>query len=177
VAHKKSSGASHRASRPATQQNERPADLGMGNPPTSDDPKAQAEYFMQMLDAFAQQGTPEAKRIRSALIEAVAEYGKAQNKAEAAIVLKAKVAGLEMGVTDLLVRATKKLRDRFVAESRKLGTSSKLGETTRTAADGFSMMVDGLEKLQKAAEGNDAALREEANKLIADARAKMEQIA
>jgi hypothetical protein len=177
VAAKNSSGASRGAPKRSAKRDQAPADLGMGSPPTSDDPKAQAEYFMQMLDAFAQQGTPDAKRIRSALIEAVTEFGEAEDKAEATVVLRARVAGLEMGVTDLLVRATKKLRDRFVMESRKLGTSSKLGETTRAAADGFSMMVDGLEKLRNAAETGDAALRDEANELIALARAKMEQIA
>jgi hypothetical protein len=176
VATKKSGPASPRASNKATVRDERPVELGVGDAPTSDDPKAQADYFLQMLDAFAQQGTPEAKRIRSALIESVSEYGKARDKETAAVVLRAKVAGLEMGVTELLVRATRKLRDRFVAESRKLGTSSKLGETTRVAAEGFSSMVDGLEMLQKAAETNDAALREEALRLIADARAKMERI-
>ncbi len=42
-----------------------PRELDLGDPPTFEDPKAQAEYFLEMLDAFAQQGTPEAKRIPS----------------------------------------------------------------------------------------------------------------
>jgi len=153
-----------------------PPELSAGDPPQDTDPKAQAEYFLKMLDAFAQQGTPEAKRIRSALIEAVSEYGAAADKEAAALILRARVAGLELGVTELLVRSTKKLRDRFTQESRKLGTGSKVGVTTRKAAEGFGLMVDGLEMLQRAAELSDPALRDRAHEVLARARVRMEEL-
>ncbi|MBI5508350.1 MAG: hypothetical protein HY903_06325 [Deltaproteobacteria bacterium] len=153
-----------------------PPPITIADPPLTDDPKAQADYFMQMLDTFAQQGTPEAMRLRTGLIEAVEAFGKTEDKAKAAIELRARVAGLELGVAELLVRTTRKLRDRLVEESRKLGTSSKIGKSARQAAEGFTAMVAGLEKLAQAAEDDDPALRAEAHRILDDARSKMDAI-
>ena len=172
MATKKSSGHPGRGATSAPRAGA-PAPLVVSGPPEGADPKAQAEHFMAMLDAFAQQGTPEAKRIRGALIEAVSEYGANPDKAQAGAILKARLAGLEAGVCELLLRSTRKLRDRFVQEARKQGSSSKLGQTAHAAAEGFTVMVDGLEKLLQAAETGDVALRDAANEQLAAAQEKM----
>ncbi len=184
MAKKKSAGKSRKkktskvskasSSRRAGMSSRGPRDLKIADPPSSDDPKAQAEYFVDMLDAFAQQGTPEAKRIRQGLIKAIDDYGAAEDKEAAAELTRMRLLGLEAGVSELLLRSTRKMRDRLGTESRKLGTSSKIGKSVRAGADGLSLMVSALENMLAAAESGDQALRDQAHVQLAEARSMME---
>ncbi len=151
--------------------------LSVGPPPSPDkDPAAQAEYFMEMLDALGQQGSPEAARIRLALIEAVADYAKAEDKEAAAKLLKAHMLGIELGVARLLLGTTEKLRDRFIKESRKLGTKSKQGQVVRQSAEAFELLADGFAKMVAAAEAQDEALRAEAHRVLDQAGTMMKAL-
>jgi len=152
-----------------------PPELEIG-PPPAEDPQSQAEYFMQLLDAFAEQGTAEAKRLRAALIEAVDEYSqKAKDgRDEAMRILQAKLLGMEAGLVELLLRSTRKMRDRFVLESRKLGQSSQMGKAIHAAAEGMGQITEALQKLLDAAGAGSDELRTEAYAMMQRARKTLE---
>ena len=142
-------------------------------PPSGDDPKAQAEYFMTFLDRLAQQGSTEAKRIRSALVQVVSDYANAADKALAKSELRARLAGLEVGVYELVLKNVRKIRDRYIHESRKLGGGASTAVYVRTAADGFTFMVDALDKLYIAARDGRQELRAESSRLLEKAKAAL----
>lgn len=150
-------------------------DVGVGVPPSEDDPKGRAEYFLQMLDAFAQQGTAEATKVRSMLIGAIAEYSERakENKEEALTKLKATLYGLEAGVMELLIRSTSKLRDKITEQASKLGTKSQAGKNARAAADGMSSVVEALSTMLRAANEGSQQLRDRANAMMEKARETM----
>jgi len=166
--------ASHK--KPAKSPVREPRDLGLLGPPETTDPKAQVQYFMEMLDAFAQQGTPEATRIRTELITAVTEFEANPNKDEAMVLIRARTAGIELGLAELMLRSVRKMRDRLVQDSRKMGTGSKAGLNTRSAAEGFTQFAAGLEKLLAAAQTDDTKLRAAGHEEIAKARAALEAL-
>jgi hypothetical protein len=181
---KKKSGSKHRArdntargaakGRPAAGRATPPPELDVAPQPATEDPQAQAEWFISLLDAFAQHGSPEAVRLRRGLIETVNDYAAAEDKVAARVVAAARIAGLQAGVAEVVLRSTRKMRDRFVKESRRRGTSSKQGKSLRAAADGFSKMVEGLEMMAQAAEVGDEALSARGAELMEEARAAME---
>jgi len=140
--------------------------------PPADDPKAQADFFLEMLDNFAQAGTPESKRLRIALIQAVSDYAEQakENKDEAIQVLKAKVLGMEVACSELVLKSISKIRDRFRLEARKLGKKSKAGHVAHTVTEGLTLASQSMEKLLQAAEEGNHSLRGEAQALMERAR-------
>lgn len=146
----------------------------VSNPPTDSDPKVQAEYFLELMDAFGKLGTSEAKRIRQTLIDIINDYGDAEDKLAAGEQLKARFAGLELGIADLLKRHVAKMRDRAVDASRTLGVSSPMGQTARRGAEGLELVVQALDELVKSARTGDIVLREHAHATLDKARASFE---
>jgi hypothetical protein len=133
-------------------------------PPPEGDPKRQATYFMGLLEAFAQHGTPEATRLRSALIEAVDTYSEQATKSiEAArVIFASKIAGIETGVMAIALRSVKKMRERVLRDGRDIGTKSMLGKNMQAFSEGLGIMADAMEILIEAAAAGDRALRERA---------------
>jgi len=138
--------------------------------PTDSNPKVQAEYFLELMDAFGKIGTPEAKRVRQTLIDIIDDYGDAEDKEAAGEQLKARLAGLEIGVADLIKKHVAKMRERAVAASRQLGLSSPMGQTARRGADGLGLVVQALDELVKSAKKGDMELRKQAQATLAKAR-------
>ncbi len=134
---------------------------------------------MQLLDSLEGEG-PEAVRIRSALINIVAEYSAAESRGEDIEEVRKATSGrlllLEYAVADVLLKSSKKMRDRIVAESRRLGVRSKVGQAARDVAEGLNLMVEGLTKMQQSAQRGDDALRLEARALITQAKRHMESV-
>lgn len=157
---------------PTTGAQPRSADLP--SPPESEDPRQLAEYFMDMLNALAGQASDEARRIRTALIDAVVAYRDNPDKAQARAMLSAHLAGLEAGVATLLVRNVRKMQQRFAQDLKRIGPGSPAGRALKTAADGFTTLGEALEKLGVAAERGDQALRAEAHALLAQAKSALE---
>ncbi|MCK5688381.1 hypothetical protein KAI87_03875, partial [Myxococcota bacterium] len=135
-----------------------------------------ATFFMEMLDTFAQQGTPEFKRVRVALIETITGFRDAVDKEEAKLVLQARLIGIEMGVAELMLRSVRKIRDKMVKESRKLGTGSAAGKNIRSAATGLDKLVSALEKMHRGAEEGDEKVRAEARAEMQEARELMQAV-
>lgn len=150
-------------------------DAGLGPPPQSEDPSARAEYFLQMLDAFAVVGTPEAKRIRSELIGAISEFGEArkENLAEAQKVLEARLVGMEIGVLQVITRTMTRMRDQIREQARRLGKKSPAGKNAHMALEGITHIVESLETMMRAAAEGDRTLRDEAGELMRRAREVM----
>jgi len=144
----------------------------LGEPPQTDDPEVMAEYFVEMLEVLGQ-GDDEMKRVRDVLLGCIESFYDNPDKEEAKEVFAARLGGLEEGVAFLLLGSTKKIRDRLVKDSRKLGTGSKVGKAARIGADAFSLLSDGLQKLLDAAASGDAKVRAEAQTVMQSAHAKM----
>ena len=180
MAQKKSgSGPKHPAKRalPTKRPGARAAAAELTGAAPENDSKAQAEYFMQLIDNLAQAGDPESARIRSALIQVVADYGAARERGEDVAKLREatgqRVAALEGAVAEILLKSTRKLRDRVVMDSRRLGTSGKVGQSARTAAEGLELIVDALDKMLEASKAGDEAKKQEARGLLEKARGVM----
>jgi hypothetical protein len=144
----------------------------LGAPPQTDDPEVMAEYFVEMLEVLGQ-GDGEMKRVRDVLLGCIESFYDNPDKEEAKEIFAARIGGLEEGVAFLLLGSTKKIRDRLVKDSRKLGTGSKVGKAARIGADAFSILSDGLQKLLDAAATGDPAVRAEAQTVMQSAHAKM----
>ncbi len=149
---------------------------GLGIPPR-EDPQAQAEFFMQLLDSLAQVGSPETNRIRAALIQVVTDYrgecDKGGDVEKAREHTARKLMELEAGMCHLLLHSTSKLRDRLVAESRRMGTATKVGKSARQVADGLCVLVDALSAMMEAAKEQDPVKRSSALELMEKARVAM----
>jgi hypothetical protein len=144
----------------------------LGAPPETDDPEVMAAYFVEMLEALGE-GNPEMKRVRDVLVGCIESFHDNPDKEEAKEIFAARLTGLEEGVAFLLLGNIKKLRDRLVKDSRKLGTGSKVGKAARVGADAFTLFADGLQKLLDAAAASDPELRAEAQVAMKQAHAKM----
>jgi hypothetical protein len=142
-------------------------------PAPEDDPKAQADFFVQMLDSFAQAGTSETKRIRKALVDAIEEYSSAEDKVAAGETLKETLAGIEVGMAEVLRRVIGRVRDRMVQESRRLGVSSPEGDVARRGAEGFTLVVEALGKMVQSAREGDDQMRVEARAILARAQQQL----
>jgi hypothetical protein len=144
-------------------------------PPDTDDPEVMAAYFVEMLEALGR-GDAETRRIRDVILGSIESYRDNPNRQEAREIFAARLAGLEEGVTFVLLRHTKRLRDRLVKDSRKLGTGSEVGRAARVAAEGFSLLSHGLQKLLDAAASRDPKARSEAQSVMRQAHAKMKDL-
>ena len=143
--------------------------------PAGKNPTARAEYFVQLLDSFAQQGTAEAKRIRSALIRWVLDYQQAEDKEAAKKLLVAQLEGIELGVTELLLNSVRKIYDRMTKQSRKMGTASPAAKKVRQATEGLGAVRDGLEGLLQAVRYRSEEMRDEALTLLEKGRDALEK--
>ncbi len=148
----------------------------IGDVPQNADPKVQAQYFLELMDAFGKIGTPESKRIRQSLIDTIDAYGDAEDKVAAGEQLKARIGGMELAIADLLKRHVAKMRDRAVDASRTLGVSSPMGQTARRGAEGLGLVVQALDELVKGVRKGDAALREHARATLDQARASFDSL-
>ena len=150
------------------------ADLKIGGVPDTTDPKAHAEYFIEMLNALAQQGTPETKRIREALIDAIKIYEAEaeENKEAAGSLLRLRVMGMEFGLYELYGKSVRKIRDKFVQDARKMGTS-QAGILARSLAEGLTLSVDGIQKILDAIDRKDETLRDEGQALLQQSKEKL----
>jgi hypothetical protein len=151
-----------------------PRNTPLEAPPSGDDPRAQAEYFMDMLNALGAQATPEAKRLRVELIETIAAYRDDPDKEHARIELAAKMMGLESAVSTILQSNIDKVRQRLTKDLKKIGATSATGKAMKAAAKGFETMSKALGKLAIASRDNDQTARSEAQALLAKARTELE---
>jgi hypothetical protein len=131
---------------------------------------------MELLGALAQQGTPEATRIRQALIDAVTAFDRAEDEEQAKQVLLMHLAGIELGVSKILLATTQKMRDRFVKESRRLGTKTPQAKTVRLTAEAFDTLCLGFSKMIEASERQDLEGRAAAYKILEEAGEKMKAL-
>jgi hypothetical protein len=147
--------------------------------PPSDSPEAQAQYFMQLLDAFAQHGTTESKRLRSALIEAVSAYTEEAkgDLGRARQVFIGKLAGIETSVVELSMKSVKKMRERVIQDGRSTGTKSQTGKDMKSFADGLGFMAEAMQLMLDAAKAGDLEARERASSLMDQASKLLTAIA
>ena len=146
--------------------------------PAESDATAQARYFLDMLDAFGQQGTPEANRIRNALIQAVDEYSRADegDKEAAQVALKIRMLGIQAGAAELLLNHCRRLHTFFSKQTRKIGTKSQKGQTIRNTAESLNALCTALSSIIEALESGDESLQEEAQSNLQIAQSKMEEV-
>lgn len=146
--------------------------------PAEDDPTAQARYFLDMLDTFGQQGTPEAHRVRHALIQAVDEYARAEDeeKEAAQVALKIRMLGIQAGAAELLLNHCRRLHIFFSKQTRKMGTKSQKGQTIRNTAESLNALCTALSSIIEALESGDESLQEQAQSNLQIAQSKMEEV-
>jgi hypothetical protein len=144
--------------------------------PPENDPKAQADFFMEMLDTFAKANTAETKRIRQALIDAIDTYAADYDKVRAGEVLKATLAGIEIGMAEVLRRILARVRDRMREESKRLGVTTPDGDLARRGAEGFTLVVQAMNKLVQSEQLGDENMREQAHAILAQAQKKIESV-
>ncbi|OGQ88647.1 MAG: hypothetical protein A2289_24470 [Deltaproteobacteria bacterium RIFOXYA12_FULL_58_15] len=145
-------------------------------PPDSNDPRAMALHYLELIDALAQDGRQESKRLRDVLLLTVAEYNDNKDKETAGNILRARLAGIEEAMALLIIGTTTKLRDKLMQESRRLGTKSKISKAVREAAESFGTLCDGLQKLLDAIEAQDEPGRAQAQQLISQATHRMQSV-
>ena len=152
--------------------------MNLPNLPSENDPTAQARYFLDMLDAFGQEGTPEANRIRHALIQAVDEYSQADDadKEAALVALKIRMLGIQAGAAEVLLRHCRRLHTFFSKQTRKIGTKSKEGKTIRSTAESINALCEALSSMIEALESGDEALQEKAQSSLEFAQSKMAEV-
>lgn len=191
MATKKTKSKSGSSNKGGTSAKERPHGAGGGHKPSpspkpapaakelppleSDDPRTQAQYFMDLLAALGQQASPEAKRIRQVLIDAVTSYRDAADKVQARLELRDRLLGVEAGVAEVLLGTVRKLRDRLRSDMKRIGGSSTIGKSLQAASDGFHTLGEALETMLQAAEAQDEALRKKAYVLMETARTKLRE--
>jgi len=145
------------------------------------DPQALADYLVRLLDGFAQTGSPEADRVRSAIIRVALDYNDAKARGEDPEAIRTativRLVALEAELAQFLLRSTRKMRDRLVADSRRLGTGSPVAQSVRRAAEGLTLLVDALTAMLEAAEEHDPAKRRHAQALLDKARVAMASLA
>lgn len=146
------------------------------SPPSPEDPQQQAEYFIQLIDAFAQQGTPEAQKIRSGLVELVTRYRDAEDKTAALGEAKQRLAALEVGTAELLLSSTRKIYEKFKQQSRQMGTGSPAGKSIRAAAEGFGKVVEAMETMVDGARKGDEDIKKRAQELLSEAHQRLSSI-
>ena len=152
--------------------------MNLPNLPSESDPTTQARYFLDMLDAFGQEGTPEANRVRNALIQAVDEYSRAEDeeKEAAQVALKIRMLGIQAGAAELLLNHCRRLHTFFSKQTRKMGTKSKKGQTIRNTAESLNALCTALDSMIQALENGDEALQEQAQSNLEIAQSKMEEV-
>jgi hypothetical protein len=77
----------------------------------------------------------------------------------ALVELGARLHGIEVGVVELLLRSTRKMRDRIAEQARRLGTKSPAGKNANAAAQGMADVVGALETMLMAATTDNDELR------------------
>ena len=144
----------------------------LGDLPPPEDAEGRARYFLSLLQLLGQQGTPETLRVREALIEAIETFNteRESDPEGARKNLSQAMLGLEAGVTELLWRGTKKIRDRLMKNARKMGKKSPAGQAMMTAAKGMELVVGAMEMMTKALGSTDPEVRREANAMMNEAR-------
>jgi hypothetical protein len=156
------------------------ADDGELGPFPTDDPQAQAEYLLALLDRLAEQGDPRADNMRLALLLVIKQYLEARLAGEdmqvAGRQAAAQLIELESTIADVLLGSLHKLRDKVTHESRRLGTGSKAGQQARHAAEGLDLMSQGLDLLIAASRDGDEAKRAQAHAILKKAQQTVEAI-
>ncbi len=147
--------------------------------PADADPETQAKYFLQLLDTLAQTSDPTAADIRYNLVAMIAEYRdtkQAGDVEKARVILAARVAALEVALFETLLKYARKIRDRVIDQSRRLGTSSAKGKTLRHSAEVFAHLTDALQLQLEAVRSKDLDLREQARRELDKAKAAFEAL-
>jgi hypothetical protein len=166
-----------RTSKEPSRPKGRPARADAPGAAPADDPQGQAQFCMQLLDGLKHESGPEASRLRIEIISAIGEYQEARERGEdVGRILEAtkqKLTLVEASAAGLMLRWTKRMRDRLLGETRRLGTTSPGAQAVRGAAEGLDLIVGALTKVIEAANEGDALKRQQAHALLAQARAAM----
>lgn len=143
-------------------------ELGMGSFPGEDDVKGRAQYLVDLIGALANHKAVEVKRIRAALITIIAEFDKLRehDRAQAERDLKVRLASLEIGLMDMLIQTTSKMRDKIGEQARILGTKTPAGKVAHGFAEGMNKVVVAMQTMREAAMTGDTKLRDQANALM-----------
>ena len=135
-----------------------------------------ARYFLSLLHSLSQDGSPESRRVRVALIEAVDEYAKAEDKEAARDGLRVRVAGVEAGLSTVLLQSTKKLRDTLAKQLPLLSGQPAIKAVVKETSDALNSVIRSLSLMLQAAERGDTELRARAHRSLDEAKAKLEAI-
>ncbi len=141
--------------------------------PSAEEVRAQANQFMQMLRDLKADGTPEATRLRSALIETVEKY---DNSPDGRAELVARLLGIESGIAELLMRTVEALRDRLYKEGKRIGASSQAGKSIRAMSRALDTMADALQQMVDAVAMADNDLRKRAVERLDEAKKQLQAV-
>lgn len=138
--------------------------------------RAQTERFMQLLKDLRADGSPEAQRLRQALVEVVTSYDASVDKAKARMEVVSRLLGIEAGVADLLMRTVKSLRERLYKEGKRIGTGSQQGKSIRAMSKALDTMAEGLQQMKDAVAEGDQQLRQSAHQRIDEAQKQLQAV-
>lgn len=137
-------------------------------------PEREAEALLDLLDVVHDHGTAEAKAIRADILDAVASFRARRDRGDDAGMLAretaARLAALEARASETSAKSLRKLRDRVVVDSRRLGTASATGQAVRHIAESLGVLAEAFDQAARAARLGDAVLRERARALVLEAR-------
>jgi len=136
-------------------------------------PEREAEALLDLLDVVHDHGTAEARAIRADILDAVASFRERRDRGGDAGLLAretaARLAALEARASETSAKSLRKVRDRVVGDSRRLGTASATGQAVRHIAESLGVLAEAFDQAARAARLGDAALRERARALVLQA--------
>lgn len=141
--------------------------------PSAEEIRAQADQFMQMLRDLKADGTPEAVRLRAALVETVDKF---DNTPEGRAELVARMLGIESGIAELLMRTVEALRDRLYKEGKRIGTTSQAGKSIRAMSKALDTMAEALQQMVDAVATADNDLRKRAQVRMDEAKKQLQAV-
>jgi len=149
-----------------------------GEFPQEGPPDEKARYLFDLLNAYAQQGTPEGKRVRQALLDAIEQFNAdcVENKDKAALELTAKLFGIEAGILELIIFSTQSMSKKIADQAHRLGPKTKAGYKARTASNALAQMAEAMTTMLRAKEEGKQELHAEASEKMKHAKKMVEAI-
>lgn len=136
----------------------------LGAPPADDDPRAQLEYMVKVLEAFKGANEPRIKPLRTKLFAAFAAVKESPTEAQNQAFVN-KLRGLQIETYDLVMVLVNQIRGTLrVQLGRAMPKPQKL-DTEKLQSD-LGDYAQGLRKLIAAMKSGDAAKRIEAQQLL-----------
>lgn len=135
--------------------------------PPAEDPEAQVEYALNLLQGFAQLG-PEATAVGDRITGALDEYSATRDDDEQAALdrFQQTMQAIQIEVSDLVLKSLRRMRDDIKKRSRVLGTKSEHGKFGRIFAESLDIMAGAMELMTQASLEGDEEMKRKAAEVM-----------